>query len=140
LIEQDSEARYSNYINKNEGEYEESATKASRFLNEENLKNSSFSQSYRTFSEKRTPHRIEMLYQKAMEKKEQRQIQHENMKREKELAELRKCTFSPDLMRTNRMEFDEDFNTRMQHWQREKERKLEEIGVCFCGGNIGSKI
>jgi len=128
LIEQDSEARYSNYINKNEGEYEESATKASRFLNEENLKNSSFSQSYRTFSEKRTPHRIEMLYQKAMEKKEQRQIQHENMKREKELAELRKCTFSPDLMRTNRMEFDEDFNTRMQHWQREKERKLEEIG------------
>ena len=58
-----------------------------------------------------------------------RQIQHENMKKEKELAELRKCTFSPDLMRTNRMEFDEDFNTRMSHWQKEKERKLEEIGV-----------
>ena len=51
------------------------------------------------------------------------------MKKEKEMAELRKCTFSPDLMRTNRMEFDEDFNTRMSHWQKEKERKLEEIGV-----------
>ena len=72
MIEQDSEARYSNYIGKNDGDFEESATKASRFLNDENLKNSSFSQSYRTFSEKRTTHRHEMLYQRAMEKNAQR--------------------------------------------------------------------
>ena len=132
MIEQDSDIRYSNYLPKNEGgENYESATKTLHY-GDENLKNSSFS--YRTFSEKRTTHRHEMLYQKAMEKNQQRQIQHENMKKEKELAELRKCTFSPDLMRTNRMEFDEDFNTRLKAWQKEKERKIEEIEVM----NLGS--
>ena len=129
MIEQDSDIRYSDYINKNEGgDYEDPAVKTLHY-GDENLKNSSFSQSYRGFSEKRTTHRHEMLYQKAMEKNAQRQIQHENMKKERELAELRKCTFSPDLMRTNRMEFDEDFNTRARNWQREKERKIEEIEV-----------
>lgn len=51
-------------------------------------------------------------------------------KKEKEMAELNECTFSP-IFRAKSIEVNEDFNTRVKNWQAHKDKKMGEIEVKF---------
>ena len=83
-----------------------------------------YAQSYRSQNDRRLSNPGEYLYQKALEKKENRQQQIEKRQREKEMLELSACTFAPNL---RPLDTSEDFETRSRNWQSQKEKKLTEI-------------
>lgn len=85
-----------------------------------------YSQSYRSQNDRRLSNPGEYLYQRALEKKENRQQQIEKRQKEKEIMELSACTFTPNL---RPLDTSEDFETRSRNWQNQKEKRLDEIQV-----------